>query len=197
MNSIEKKVMTLTEINKSKFYSILIPLNNINEVHEILANIKNEYKNATHYCYAYIFDQTKRFNDDGEPNGTAGIPILSVLENNNLNHILAVVVRYFGGIKLGAGGLVRAYTNSVSEALNNSNIIKLIKGVIIKIEFTYENTKQIDYLLKNEEITEKNYSNNITYTINTKNLEIINIIKKYIKDYKILSETYIIEKNND
>lgn len=197
MNSIEKKVMTLTEINKSKFYSILIPLNNINEVHEILTNIKNEYKNATHYCYAYIFDQTKRFNDDGEPSGTAGMPILNVLENNNLDHILAVVVRYFGGIKLGAGGLVRAYTNSVSEALNNSNIIKLIKGVIIKIEFTYENTKQIDYLLKNEEITEKNYSNNITYTINTKNLEIINIIKKYIKDYKILSETYIIEKNND
>lgn len=197
MYSIKEKNITLTEINKSKFYCILTPINNINEINEILSNVKQKYKNATHYCYAYIFDQTKRFNDDGEPNGTAGIPILSVLENNNLNHILAVVVRYFGGIKLGAGGLVRAYTNSVSEALNNSNIIKLIKGVIIKIEFTYENTKQIDYLLKNEEITEKNYSNNITYTINTKNLEIINIIKKYIKDYKILSETYIIEKNND
>ena len=87
MNSIEKKIITLTEINKSKFYSLLFPLNNISEVDKILVNIKNEYKNATHYCYAYIFEQTKRFNDDGEPNGTAGMPILNVLENNNLDHV--------------------------------------------------------------------------------------------------------------
>ena len=115
MYSIKEKEVTLTEINKSKFYGIIIPINNIEEIPNILNNIKNEYKDATHYCYAYILDNIKRFNDDGEPGGTAGMPILNVLENNNLNHLLAVVVRYFGGIKLGAGGLVRAYTNSITN----------------------------------------------------------------------------------
>lgn len=191
MYSIKEKNTSLLEINKSKFYCILVPINNINEIDEVLSNIKSEYKNATHYCYAYIFEQTKRFNDDGEPGGTAGIPILNVLENNNLDHILAVVVRYFGGIKLGAGGLVRAYTNSVCETLNNTTIVELIKGIKLEIEFKYENLKQIDYLLKNEEIIDKSFGNNIIYVLNIKDLDFINKIQKCIINYKILDNIYI------
>ena len=194
MNSIEKKIITLTEINKSKFYSLLFPLNNISEVDKILVNIKNEYKNATHYCYAYIFEQTKRFNDDGEPNGTAGMPILNVLENNNLDHVLAVVVRYFGGIKLGAGGLVRAYTNSVCDSLNKASIVELINGFKIEIEFKYEKLKQIDFLLKDEHIVEKKFNNTIIYIFNTKDLDTINKIKNSIIQYKILSKLYVSTK---
>lgn len=197
MYSIKEKVVTLTEINKSKFYGIIIPINNIEEIPNILNNIKNEYKDATHYCYAYILDNIKRFNDDGEPGGTAGMPILNVLENNNLNHLLAVVVRYFGGIKLGAGGLVRAYTNSITNTLDKCNIIELIEGQLIKIEFSYDNIKQIDYLLKDYEIIEKEYNNNIMYKINIPiNSNIKQLLTKYINTYEIIRNIYI-EKRLD
>ena len=131
MKSISSKACTTIEIQKSKFICILFPLSSIEEVKVNLAEIKEEYKGATHYCYAYIYNQIKRFSDDGEPGGTAGMPILKVLENQELNHVLAIVVRYFGGIKLGAGGLVRAYTNSVVESLNQAEKINLISGKII------------------------------------------------------------------
>lgn len=197
MYSIKEKIVTLTEINKSKFYGIIIPINNIEEIPNILNNIKNEYKDATHYCYAYILDNIKRFNDDGEPGGTAGMPILNVLENNNLNHLLAVVVRYFGGIKLGAGGLVRAYTNSITNTLDKCKIIELIEGQLIKIEFSYDNIKQIDYLLKDYEIIEKEYNNNIMYKINIPiNSNIKQLLTKYINTYEIIRNIYI-EKRLD
>ena len=99
-----------------------MPVDNIEDINNILNNIKNEYKDATHYCYAYIIDNTKRFNDDGEPGGTAGMPILNVIEQNNLNHVLIVVVRYFGGIKLGAGGLVRAYSKISYECIKQDKL---------------------------------------------------------------------------
>ena len=108
-----------------------------------------------------------------------------------MDHILAVVVRYFGGIKLGAGGLVRAYTNSVCEALNKVNIVELTKGFKIEIEFKYENLKQIDFLLKDECIIEKKFNNTIIYIFNAKDLDNINKIKNNIIQHKILSEIYI------
>ena len=197
MYSIKTKQTTLYEINKSKFYGILIPLNNIEEIDMIINDIKDEYKDATHYCYAYIYDTKKRFNDDGEPGGTAGMPILNVLETNNLNHILAVVVRYFGGIKLGAGGLVRAYTNSICETLNNSTIINLIEGKEIEIIFEYNNSKQIDYLLKEYKIIKKEYNNEITYIIQIPNdINIYEKIKNFILNYKEIKNTYI-QKEED
>ena len=197
MYSIKEKTKSLLEINKSKFYGILIPINNIDEIDNILNEIKVEYKDATHYCYAYIFNQTKRFNDDGEPSGTAGMPILNVLENNNLDHIMAIVVRYFGGIKLGAGGLVRAYTNSICETLNSTNIINLIDGKKILIEFTYDNIKQIDYLLKNYNIVSKEYKSNITYIVEIpNNIDIKNKIYKYILGYEELDDILITKKED-
>ena len=90
-----------------------------------MKSIKNKYKDATLHCYAYIIDNIKRFSDDNEPGGTAGMPILNVLENNDLNHILCIVVRYFGGIKLGANGLVRAYSGSCNEAIDCSSVVEL------------------------------------------------------------------------
>ncbi len=165
MKSISEKIVSTIEIQKSKFICILIPLQSIDQVKIELELSKQEYKGATHYCYAYIFDQTKRFSDDGEPGGTAGMPILKVLENQELNHILAIVVRYFGGIKLGAGGLVRAYTNSVVESLNNSNKINLIYGKKIKLSFPYNLEKQIVSIIYPYEIIGKEYEENIHYTV--------------------------------
>lgn len=195
MKSIESKQLSLLEINKSKFYCILYYLESIEEVDKILDSIKLEYKDATHYCYAYIFDQIKRFNDDGEPGGTAGMPILNVLENNDLNHILAVVVRYFGGIKLGAGGLVRAYTNSVSETLKLCDIVNLVNGKKIKIQFSYDNLKQVDYLLKEFNIINKKYENNVTYAIDVPvKIDLKSILGNHIISYETIDNILIKQK---
>ncbi len=102
-------------IKKSKFIAYLYEINEINCIKDIINNLKIEHKKATHICYAYKLDNNVKYYDDGEPNGTAGKPIYNIIEKKNLNNVLIVVIRYFGGIKLGAGGLFRAYSNSASE----------------------------------------------------------------------------------
>jgi len=105
------------EISKSKFYSYLYEIDKIDDFKTKLEALKKEHKKATHICYAYIIDDNgskEKAYDDGEPKGTAGMPILNVLKRKSLRNVAVFVVRYFGGVKLGAGGLVRAYTKSVS-----------------------------------------------------------------------------------
>ena len=109
-------------IKNSRFITQIYKINNEDEVKKHLEEAKEKYKDATHYCYAYIIDNIKKSSDDGEPSGTAGIPILKVLEANNLTNILTIVIRYFGGIKLGANGLIRAYTKSTSNALKEVSL---------------------------------------------------------------------------
>lgn len=184
MKSIQKEITNEIIINKSKFITILTNINDIDKIKEELENIKKTYKDATHYCFAYIINNHEKCSDNGEPSGTAGMPILNVLKQNNLTNILCVVIRYFGGIKLGAGGLIRAYSSSASEALNKANIVNLVKGYKIIIEFSYNNIKQIDYLLKNIQI-KKDYSNNITYTFNIKEEKLNKIENELSKFSKI------------
>ncbi len=108
------------EIKKSKFIGYKFNVDNLSDVTKILEELKKEHKKATHICYAYKIvgeNYTEKAFDDGEPSGTAGKPILNVINKQNLSNILIVVVRYFGGIKLGAGGLLRAYTKTASETL--------------------------------------------------------------------------------
>lgn len=155
-------------IHRSRFICRLFYINDLLEVTKKLQEVKQKYVGATHYCYAYILDQQKRFSDDQEPSGTAGMPILNVLENQHLNHVLCVVIRYFGGIKLGAGGLVRAYTKAVTSCLKKTNIFDLQEGKKIKITFSYDKSKLFDELFKEEKI-QKNFSDNITYIIQLTN----------------------------
>lgn len=165
MKTINENVTNTYIINKSKFITYLYKVNNLEEVNTILENLNKEYKDSTHICFSYIIDNYKRFSDDNEPSGTAGMPILNVLESNELNNVLCVVIRYFGGIKLGAGGLVRAYTKSVTECLDKTTIKELKEGYKIEIEFSYENSKVIDIILKNEIILNKEYNDLIKYSI--------------------------------
>ena len=165
MKSIKEKVISELEIQKSKFITVLYPVHNVEEVKKILLEIKKEFPNATHYCYAYILDQNERCSDDGEPSKTAGMPMLNVLKMQDYQHVLAIVIRYFGGIKLGAGGLVRAYTKAVTTALENITPISIVPGNQYKISFSYEQLKEIDLLLKNVPITEKKFSEIIQYLI--------------------------------
>ena len=107
MNSVKNNEHTII-IKNSRFICYIYKVDNIDEINKTLSETRVKYYDATHCCYAYILDNIKKESDDGEPSGTAGIPMLQVLEKNNLNHVLCIVVRYFGKIKLGAGGLVRA-----------------------------------------------------------------------------------------
>ena len=167
MKTISKNIENEIIINKSRFICKLVKVYSEEDVMNALNNVKEEYKDATHYCYSYIINNTERFNDDGEPGGTAGMPILNVLKQNELNYVLCVVIRYFGGIKLGAGGLVRAYTKSASECLNVSTLKELKIGFSIKILFDYDKVKLIDYTLNNIDI--KDFVDKITYTFDISN----------------------------
>ena len=151
-------------IKKSKFITYLYNVNNIDEVNTILDKLKNDYKDATHICYGYILPSSEKCTDDGEPSGTAGLPILNILKKNNLMNTLAVVVRYFGGIKLGAGGLTRAYSNSVNDTIKLTNIVTLEEKYIVELTFNYDNLKLVDYMLNDKTIIDKKYDDNIVYT---------------------------------
>lgn len=163
MYTIKENVKSEIIINKSRFITHLFKIEKEKDVELILEKLKKEYKDATHYCYAYIVGNTKRFNDDGEPSHTAGMPILNVLENKELNNVLAVVIRYFGGIKLGAGGLVRAYTNSVAKSILDDNVTPIIREYKIKIEFDYKDINNVNYILKDYKITYKEFDENVIY----------------------------------
>ncbi len=105
------------EIKKSKFIALYYEVNNKEEVELILTNLKKEHKKAKHFPYAYKINNDIKKSDDKEPSGTSGMPILNIITKNNLNNTLIVVIRYFGGIKLGTGGLIRAYSNASKEVI--------------------------------------------------------------------------------
>ena len=124
-------------IEKSRFICTLKKVNSEAEAQEFIKAIKKEFWDATHNCSAYIVDEmAQRSSDDGEPSGTAGLPMLEVLRKNKLSNTAAVVTRYFGGIKLGAGGLVRAYTNSVAEAVRATGVAQ--KVLVSRFSFMYD-----------------------------------------------------------
>lgn len=177
-------------INKSKFITLFYQVDNLTEINKILKDTKSQYKAATHYCYAYIIDNEIKASDDGEPSGTAGLPILNILKKENINHVLCIVIRYFGGIKLGAGGLVRAYSNATKSGLK---IKEIENGLLIKIVFDYSKIKEIEYLINDCIITNKYFLDYPTYEIKITNDQFKKIKDKLdkIAKVKILKEIYI------
>lgn len=157
------------DIKKSNFICTLIPVNSIDEINDQLKQIRKKYYDATHNCYSYILSQKDgtsliKASDDGEPSQTAGVVILDVLQKNELTNVLAVVTRYFGGIKLGAGGLVRAYSSSTSGAVKIAKIIPIIKTTHINIKFDYTYTNEILKLFKNYKEIESKYETKVSIT---------------------------------
>ena len=149
MKTVIKKEKYEITIKNSKFIGIIIPINNKDDIKININNLKEEYKNANHYCYAFKLINDKGCSDDGEPNKTAGIPILQLIESEDLVNVIVIVIRYFGGIKLGPGGLIRAYSKACKEVINKSSLVELIKGIEASITFDYSKEKEINYLLKN------------------------------------------------
>ncbi len=141
---------------KSKFIANIFYVETREEAEEKIKEIKKKYFDARHNCFAYsIFTKDRiieRFSDDGEPSGTAGAPMLNILSSQNLRNVVVIVTRYFGGILLGTGGLVRAYTGAVQEALKNVEIIEKYLGLEVKLEVNYPNLEKLKYYLKQNEI---------------------------------------------
>lgn len=187
MQTIKENNIDKYEIKQSKFITLLYKINNIDDINKYLHEAKSNYKDATHYCYAYKIDSIQKFSDDGEPGGTAGLPIMEVLNKRNINNVLCIVVRYFGGIKLGAGGLVRAYTKAVCNAIDKTELIALVKGYLIKIITNYDNQKEYDYLFKNK-IIKKEFNEKVIYYVELTKEE---IDKTKNINYEILDNKYI------
>ncbi|MBQ8193320.1 MAG: YigZ family protein [Bacilli bacterium] len=175
-------------VKSSKFISLIFRVYSREEVNYYLDKVKEEYPNATHYCYGYVIDNDIRSSDDGEPSKTAGIPILNQITSNNLNYVLIIVVRYFGGIKLGAGPLTRTYAKVARDVIKSDNIIKLIHGYDIDIIFNYDNIKSIDYILGNSKIVSKEFNDYVRYNVLV-NEEILNNLSNY--NVVINTEIYI------
>lgn len=193
MYTVQNNIEKILVINKSKFISKAFFINSTDETIKIINNLKNEYNDATHICYAYVIDNNIKYSDDAEPNNTAGMPIYNVIDKNNLNHVLIVVIRYFGGIKLGAGGLTRAYSNSASLVIND-NITELLEGYLIQIKLDYNSIKDVEYILKDIEIISKSFDEDITisFIIPINNIEIVKEkLNSHVKSFNIINKTYI------
>lgn len=154
-------------INKSRFITTLMPINDYDDAIDKSKAIAKEYSDATHNCYAFISNTQateQRFSDDGEPQGTAGIPMLEVLKKRNCCMTLAVVTRYFGGIKLGANGLVGAYSSSVSKALDKATLVNNVWGVECEIVCEYGYYKKVVSLVEKYEgqVVDTIYDNAVT-----------------------------------
>ena len=178
-------IKTEWEIQKSRFITHLKHVKTEKEAQEFIQEIKKKYFDARHNCSSYIIGQSseiQKSSDDGEPSGTAGIPILEVLKKNELSDIVAVVTRYFGGIKLGAGGLIRAYGKSATLAIESATVVKksIFNAYKLTLDYSLIDTFE-NYLHLNEiRIKDKEYTDNVTFTILLPQLISDNTIKDII-----------------
>ena len=164
--AVESEFEELIVISRSKFITTLIPITSQEDAQEKLKIIKKKYSDATHNCYAYISSenaQEQKFSDDGEPQGTAGAPILEVLKKKKVYMTLAVVTRYFGGIKLGASGLVGAYSSCVASAIDKAKIVEYKESIEIIVNTDYSTYKKLQEIIENNEgkVLNIDYSDNV------------------------------------
>ncbi|AGN16684.1 YigZ family protein [Methanobrevibacter sp. AbM4] len=188
MKTIKKPVEAQINIKKSNFIARLYPAKDKKEVKKIIEEVSTRYSDATHNCTAYIVSDSQGYDDNGEPSGTAGKPMMNVLIKNDLSNIVAIVTRYFGGIKLGAGGLVRAYSHSILKAIEEAEIVNMELFNIYEAIFDYKNIKEVDSELRkyNLKVIKKDYNVKVTYLIASNQIDIIsNIEEKFQSDVKI------------
>jgi len=154
--SIPARSEGLFKDNGSRFIALAYPVETEEEVREIVAGLKKEYHDARHHCYAYRLGYRGdrfRANDDGEPSGSAGRPILGQIDSLGLSDVLVVVVRYFGGIKLGIPGLIRAYKTSTADALSQAGVVEKIAGKSFRVTFDYLSMNAVMKALKDLGLT--------------------------------------------
>ena len=175
--TIKQDVSEILEIKKSKFIGYAFFCADVDEANKYLEAVRFEHKKATHVCYAYVVNSNEKASDDGEPQGTAGIPILEIIKKRKLTNVLVIVVRYFGGIKLGAGGLVRAYGESAGLALNSAATTNLIEVTQFSVSLNYGEEGVLNTIKNTEGVYDLKfeYSDkiNVTFLANAE-LEVLN-----------------------
>lgn len=201
--TIKENVQAEIVEKKSRFIANLFPVESVEEAEELIKETKKKYHDARHNCIAYrIVEENQiieKSSDDGEPAGTAGAPMLNILQKNNLANILVVITRYFGGILLGTGGLVRAYSDSLLEGIEKSEKLQKCQGIELFVTMEYSEFDHFKYYCKNNNIliTNVEYSEWITCKIELeddrkerlwKDFETKNII---LKDIKAITKKYI------
>lgn len=158
------------EISKSVFIGNSCEVNTASEAESFVAKIRAKYPDARHVCYAWRISGVtfmQKYSDDGEPSGTAGMPILNVLEQKNITNAVVTVTRYFGGILLGKGGLVRAYTESASEAVRSSGLVSVTEGAEYEMSVGYDMSEKLIYVLNNAgwTVREPFYGSSVELTV--------------------------------
>ncbi len=201
--TINKNISAEIVEKKSKFIANLFYVETVEEAEEKIKEIKKKYFDARHNCYAFsVFTKDgiiNRFSDDGEPSGTAGSPMLNVLNSKGLTNVLVIVTRYFGGILLGTGGLVRAYTGAMQEALSEIEEIYKDLGLEVKIQTIYPDLEKLKYYLKQKEIEIINvlYNENVEVILNITREKYNDLLKsedEYDLNFKIILAEILKEK---
>lgn len=186
MKTVEKECIISFEEKKSTFIGYIKPISSKIEAEEFIDFIKNKHSDATHNCSAYkVIDNGQEYfktDDDGEPSGTAGKPMGDIINYMEVNNLVVIATRYFGGIKLGAGGLVRNYAKTAKLAIQEANIIEYIEKTTIIIEFPYEKIGEIENIIVSNdgEFLDKGYNDRVTYKIkiNLATKELLNNIRE-------------------
>lgn len=198
MKQIKEKYINEIDIQKSKFIAVILPIYDKNSVKNEIDNLKKNYPKATHYCYGYIINGIQKSNDDGEPSSTAGKPILENLIINQLNNVLLVVIRYFGGIKLGAGGLIRAYVDASSKVIQKATFYQETQVDIYQIKCSYNQINILkNYLFEiGAQILKTEYNEDVDFYISINKFnenELINFMQGKIKITFIESKIELIK----
>lgn len=167
--TIKQNIEQETVINKSRFITYLFKVENEDEAKAKIDEIKALHKDATHNCSAYTVGdshQIQKANDDGEPSGTAGVPMLESLKKNDIHNVVAIVTRYFGGIKLGSGGLIRAYQGRVSEAIQLAGKVIYKNGMMIQVTLPYELSGKFEHAIDDKFIIiNQTYTDKVIYDV--------------------------------
>ena len=157
-------------IKKSRFICTIARIQNEDEAQELIAQVSADNRKANHNCFAYLIgdrDQVQRESDNGEPSGTAGVPILEALQLTKIHNVIAIVTRYFGGIKLGAGSLIRAYSNVTTNAIHQAGLVQRVKQTTLAITSSYAQHNQLTYYLKEHsiQVADEQYAVDVTTSV--------------------------------
>ncbi len=199
---IEENVNAQIVEKKSKFIANIIYVENKEEAEEIIKKIRKKYYDARHNCFAYRVTENdtiiERSSDDGEPSGTAGAPILNIISKNNISNVLVVVTRYFGGVLLGTGGLVKAYSGAVLKALENVKYIEQAVGYEIEVAIPYSEVESFKYFCKKENVNiiKEDYSENVKIIIEILEKEKDEKLEKITSDKNRQITTKVLHKKN-
>lgn len=170
--TLQTTVKHTLEIKKSRFITWLIPLQEQSDYKHHLEQARQQYPDARHHCWAYVYQPqnaavTAAMSDDGEPSGTAGKPMLNVLQHKNVDNVMAIVIRYFGGIKLGAGGLVRAYSQAIEQSFQLAQLSEIIPKINLTISCQFPQEQWLRHILSQHQATITNniYANEVTLDV--------------------------------